>query len=93
MKVRNIILILIVLTDFVTAQNNKSWKTTRYPDTNIVILDQRFEKYVVSNARIEKLLTGARWAEGPVWFGDGHYLYSATFRIIVFYDGRKKVEK
>jgi gluconolactonase len=23
---------------------------------------------------VERLYTGCRWAEGPVWFGDGRYL-------------------
>uniref|UniRef100_UPI0013C2A7AE SMP-30/gluconolactonase/LRE family protein n=1 Tax=Pseudomonas viridiflava TaxID=33069 RepID=UPI0013C2A7AE len=26
------------------------------------------------NASVEKLATGVRWAEGPVWIGDGRYL-------------------
>ena len=26
------------------------------------------------NAAIERLYTGTRWGEGPVWFGDGRYL-------------------
>ena len=30
----------------------------------------RFRRYVVSNALVEQLHTGLRWAEGPVWFGD-----------------------
>jgi gluconolactonase len=46
----------------------------RYPDPAIVILDKCFEKYCQSNAAVERLWTGARWAEGPVWFGDGRYL-------------------
>ena len=46
----------------------------RYPDPSIVILDKRFEKYFQFNAAVEKLWTGARWAEGPVWFGDGRFL-------------------
>ena len=45
-----------------------------YPDPSIVILDQLFVKYVQFNAAVERLWTGARWAEGPVWFGDGRYL-------------------
>lgn len=40
----------------------------RYPDPSIVILDNRFAKYCQSNASVERLWTGARWAEGPVWF-------------------------
>ena len=47
---------------------------TRYPDPSIVVLDKRFEKYVLWNAAVERLWTGARWAEGPVWFADGKYL-------------------
>ncbi len=46
----------------------------RYPDPAIVVTDKRFEKYYQFNAAIECLWTGARWAEGPVWFGDGKYL-------------------
>jgi len=46
----------------------------RYPDPAIVVLDKRFEKYCQFNAGVEKLWTGARWAEGPVWFGDGRFL-------------------
>ena len=46
----------------------------RYPDTSIRVIDPRFQKYVVGNAAVERLYTGCRWAEGPVWFGDGRYL-------------------
>jgi gluconolactonase len=49
-------------------------KPVRYPDADIVTFDPRFGKYVQGNAAIERLWTGARWAEGPVWFGDGRYL-------------------
>lgn len=46
----------------------------RYPDPAIEILDSRFEKYRIFSAAVERLYTGCRWAEGPVWFGDGRYL-------------------
>jgi gluconolactonase len=42
----------------------------RYPDPAVEILDPRFAPYYIGNAAIERLWTGARWAEGPVWFGD-----------------------
>jgi gluconolactonase len=45
-----------------------------YPDPAVEIVDPRFGKYKVINAAIERLYTGTRWAEGPVWFGDGRYL-------------------
>jgi len=48
--------------------------TVRYPDPAIEVLDPRFEKHRQGNAAVERLWTGARWAEGPVWFGDGRFL-------------------
>jgi gluconolactonase len=45
-----------------------------YPDPAIEILDPSFEKYRIGSAAIERLATGMRWSEGPVWFGDGRYL-------------------
>jgi gluconolactonase len=42
----------------------------RYPEPNVRALDPRFNKYMVGNTYIERLWTGAMWAEGPVWFAD-----------------------
>src|SRR5437868_7152541 len=51
------------------------WRpATCYPDPAIHALDPRFEKYWLKLSAIERLTTGLRWAEGPVWFGDGRYL-------------------
>ncbi len=47
---------------------------TAYPDPAVEIVDPRFAKYVVINAAVERLYTGTRWAEGPVWVADGRYL-------------------
>src|ERR1700694_1778749 len=47
---------------------------TYYPDPAIHALDPRFEKYWLKLSVVERLTTGLRWAEGPVWFGDGRYL-------------------
>jgi gluconolactonase len=46
----------------------------RYPDPAVQILDESFAKYRLFNAAVERLATGFRWAEGPVWFGDGRYV-------------------
>ena len=46
----------------------------RYPDPRIEVLDDRFLKLRLFSASVEQLATGMRWAEGPVWFGDGRYL-------------------
>jgi gluconolactonase len=48
--------------------------SVRYPDPAIQALDPRFEKYWIKLAAVDKLASGCRWAEGPVWFGDGRYL-------------------
>jgi gluconolactonase len=42
----------------------------RYPDPAVRVLDPRFEPYRIGNAAVERIFTGCRWAEGPVWFGD-----------------------
>ncbi len=46
----------------------------RYPDPDIVILDQRFKKYAIGNTPIQRLYTGSLWSEGPAWNGAGQYL-------------------
>jgi gluconolactonase len=45
-----------------------------YPDPAIKVLDPSFLKYRLANAGVERLYTGARWGEGPVWFGDARCL-------------------
>ncbi len=52
-----------------------TWEPSqRYPDPAIEVLDASFIKYRLFNAGVERLATGTRWGEGPVWFGDGRYL-------------------
>jgi gluconolactonase len=46
----------------------------RYPDPAIEVLDASFARYRLASAAVERLATGFRWCEGPVWFGDGRYL-------------------
>jgi len=48
--------------------------SARYPDPAVQILDPRFARYRLFSANVEQLLTGLRWAEGPVWFGDARCL-------------------
>ena len=48
--------------------------SVRYPDPAVEVIDPRFTKYKLGNAAVERLYTGTRWAEGPVWFGDGRFL-------------------
>lgn len=42
--------------------------------TGIEVRDKRFAACLIGHARVERLWTGARWAEGPAWFAAGRYL-------------------
>jgi gluconolactonase len=42
--------------------------------TGFEIIDERFRDCLIGHARVERLWTGSRWAEGPVWFAAGRYL-------------------
>ena len=54
---------------------SRDWsEPVRYPDPAVKVLDRRFRRYVLGSAAVERLYVGCRWAEGPVWFGDGRYL-------------------
>ena len=63
-----------------TPELSRRWDEgiVRYPDPAVEVLDPRFGAYRLGNAAVQRLYTGVRWAEGPVWFGD--------FRSLVFSD-------
>ena len=42
----------------------------RYPDPAVRVLHPDFNKYRLPLASVERLYTGCRWSEGPVYFGD-----------------------
>ncbi len=46
----------------------------RYPDPAVVVIDDSFNRLRLPLAKVERLATGCRWAEGPVWFGDSRSL-------------------
>jgi gluconolactonase len=45
---------------------------TLYPDPAFEVFDHRFDKYNAGTAPLLRVFTGARWTEGPVYFGDQH---------------------
>ncbi len=52
-----------------------AWEPSeRYPDPALKSLDPSFNRYVHFNAGVERLVTGMRWCEGPVYFGDARCL-------------------
>ncbi|MEM9812153.1 MAG: SMP-30/gluconolactonase/LRE family protein, partial [Pseudomonadota bacterium] len=42
--------------------------------TGFEVIEPEFTECFVGHARVERLWTGARWSEGPVWFAAGRYL-------------------
>ncbi|MEM8813167.1 MAG: SMP-30/gluconolactonase/LRE family protein [Pseudomonadota bacterium] len=55
--------------------NDGGWNpSSRYPDPAVISLDPRFDTLRLPLASVERLATGCRWSEGPIWFGDGRYL-------------------
>lgn len=48
----------------------------RYPEPDVVVLDDRFKKYKLGNSPIQRLYHSQEmlWAEGPAWNGVGRYL-------------------
>ena len=54
----------------------KNAEPVRYPDPDIVVLDDRFKKYKIGNSAIRRVYHSKdmAWAEGPAWNGVGRYL-------------------
>ncbi len=60
-----------------TAAVARDWtgrNPVRYPDPDIVTIEPAFSKYKLGNTSIQRLHTGALWAEGPAWNSVGRYL-------------------
>src|ERR1700687_1171993 len=63
------------MSNFTPGEEPPAWHpASRYPDAAIEVLDPRFERYRLKSARVERLASGFRWCEGPVWFGDARTL-------------------
>src|SRR6267378_4331262 len=57
------------------AQTAAAWQPSqRYPDPAVKIVDPGFARYRLGLAKVERIASGMRWCEGPVWIGDGRYL-------------------
>src|SRR5688572_6126747 len=48
--------------------------TTYFTDPDVLSVDPIFNQYAQPNSAIQRLWTGALWAEGPAWSGQGRYL-------------------
>jgi gluconolactonase len=47
-----------------------TWEPRSYPEPAVRVLHEDFQRYRVLHAGVDRIATGFRWAEGPVWFGD-----------------------
>jgi gluconolactonase len=55
--------------------SSPDWQpSARYPDPSVVVVDESFNRYRLPLTKVERLATGCRWAEGPVWMGDARAL-------------------
>lgn len=64
-------------TAFAQQSNKRDWSgntPVRYPEPDVVVLDERFAKYKIGNTPIMRHHTGTLWAEGPAWSGVGRFL-------------------
>jgi gluconolactonase len=58
-----------------TEIHSAGWQPSdRYPDPAVKILHPSFRKYRLNLAGMERLASGMRWTEGPVYFGDTRQL-------------------
>jgi gluconolactonase len=74
---RRSFLTTVALAPAALAQTPRDWsgqQPVRYADPDVIALDKRFEKYRIDNTTIQRLWTGALWAEGPAGNGAGRYL-------------------
>ena len=56
-------------------ETSAPWQPSqRYPEPLFRVIHDSFARYRINTAKVERLATGCRWSEGPVWFGDGRYL-------------------
>ena len=57
-----------------TSQLPVAMGTKRCLEMKIQALSPQFSRFVLHNAALEQLVSGCRWTEGPVWFGDADCL-------------------
>ena len=57
------------------SRGSPDWSPSqRYPDAAVRVIDASFDSIRLRTAKLERLATGCRWAEGPVWWGDARCL-------------------
>ncbi len=58
----------------VLARDWSGQNPVRYPDLDIVVIEDVFSKYNPGNTSVQRLHKGALWAEGPAWNAVGRYV-------------------
>ena len=57
----------IATTEAAARDYGRNAEPQRYPDPDIVVIDDKRFKAKVGNTTIKRLFTGCLWAEGPAW--------------------------
>jgi gluconolactonase len=64
----------MMATDALARNYGRGAEPQRYPDADVVVIDEKRFKARVGNTPIQRLYTGCLWAEGPAWSTVGQYL-------------------
>src|SRR3954462_5646452 len=64
----------LMATDALARSFGRGAEPQRYPDPDIVVIDEKRFKAKVGNTMIQRLFTGCLWAEGPAWSSVRQYL-------------------
>ena len=64
----------LIATDALARDYGRGAEPQRYPDPDIVVIDDKRFKAKVGNTTIKRLYTGCLWAEGPAWSAGHQYL-------------------
>jgi gluconolactonase len=57
----------------------------KYPDDDIIIINDDFRPALLGITQIRRLWTGANWAEGPAWCAQGQYLVFSDVQASIQY--------
>jgi gluconolactonase len=64
----------LIAPDALARNFNRGAEPQRYPDPDIIVIDDKRFKAKVGNTAIQRLYTGCLWAEGPAWNAQGQFL-------------------
>lgn len=82
---------ILAAASFVTAASAQPQSPQLLQKIEIIRLDPKFDKLVPPNVKVEKIVSGRKWVEGPVWSRkEGYLLFSdiPTNSVIKWQEGK-----